>query len=122
MDNMEDKLNAILKDPNMMRQLQSMAQSLGLQSQGSQSQQKADPPPPRNDSSPEFDPVMLQKLSGFAQQSGVDRNQRALLTALGPYLSRERIAKLEKAMRAAKMARLASGFLGQGGLSLLTGR
>ena len=117
MDNMEDKLNTILKDPNMMRQLQSMAQSLGLQSP-----QKSDPPPPKIDNLPDFDPAMLQKLSGFAQQSGVDRNQRALLSALGPYLSRERLTKLEKAMRAAKMARLASGFLGQGGLSLLTGR
>lgn len=116
-NNMEDKLNAILKDPNMMRQLQSMAQSLGLQAP-----QKADPPPPKNDNFPDFDPAMLQKLSGFAQQSGVDRNQKALLSALGPYLSRERLTKLEKAMRAAKMARLASGFLGQGGLSLLTGR
>ena len=117
MDNMEDKLNAILRDPNTMRQIQSMAQSLGLQNQ-----QKSDPPPPKNDSYPNIDPAMLQKLSGFAQQSGVDRNQKALLSALGPYLSRDRLSKLEKAMRAAKMARLASGFLEQGGLSLLTGR
>ena len=116
MDNMEDKLNAILQDPGMMAKIQSMAQSLGLQNQ-----QKADPPP-KNDPLPDFDPALLQKLSGFAQNSGVDRNQKALLSALGPYLSRERLTKLEKAMRAAKMARLASGFLGQGGLSLLTGR
>lgn len=117
MDNMEDKLNAILKDPNMMRQLQTMAQSLGLQAP-----QKADTPPQKSEALPDFEPAVLQKLSGLAQQGGVDRNQRALLSALGPYLSRERLTKLEKAMRAAKMARLASGFLGQGGLSLLTGR
>ena len=117
MDNMEDKLNAILQDPGMMSKIQSMAQSLGLQNQ-----QKSDPPPPKNDSFPEIDPAMLQKLSGFAQQSGVDRNQRALLSALGPYLSRERLTKLEKAMRAAKMAKMASAFLGSGALQSLTGR
>lgn len=115
MDNMEDKLSAILQDPNMMAKIQSMAQSLGAQP-------AQNAPQPRQESLPDFDPAVLKKLSGFAQQSGVDRNQRALLSALGPYLSRDRLTKLEKAMRAAKMARLASGFLGQGGLSLLTGR
>lgn len=114
MDNMEDKLNALLQDPDMMSKIQTMAQSLGLQNNQS--------PPPKQESLPDFDPAMLQKLSGFARQSGVDRNQKALLSALGPYLSRDRLTKLEKAMRAAKMARMASGFLGQGGLSLLTGR
>ena len=41
---------------------------------------------------------------------------------ISPYISRERSAKLEKAMRAAKMARLASAFLNAGGLEMLTGR
>jgi hypothetical protein len=35
-----------------------------------------------------------------------------LLNALCPYLSRDRIGKLEKAMRAAKMAKLATGIMG----------
>lgn len=118
MDNdMEDKLNAILQNPDTMRQLQAMAQSLGLQSP---------PPPPtppqQSETLPNFDPAVLQKLSGFAQQSNVDKNQKALLAALGPYLSHDRLGRLEKAMRAAKMAQFASGFLGQGGLSILTGR
>ena len=38
------------------------------------------------------------------------------------YLSRERISKLEKAMRAAKLARVASSFLGQSGLLNISGR
>ena len=71
---------------------------------------------------PEFDPTILAKLSGFVGQGRMDGNQEALLTALHPYLSRRKVEKLEKAMRAAKMARVASSFLGQGGLSLLTGR
>ena len=71
---------------------------------------------------PDMDISMLQKLSGFARQSGIDKNQQALLHALCPYISQNKVTKLEKAMRAAKMARLASGFLGSGGLHLLSGR
>jgi hypothetical protein len=112
MDDLQSKLSAMLGDPETMAQLQTMARSLGLDS----------PPAQKQEALPELDPAILQKLSGIARQSGTDRNQKALLSALGPYLSRDRIAKLERAMQAAKMARMASGFLGQGGLSLLTGR
>ena len=119
MSELEEKLNSVLSNPKMMQQIMSMAQSMGAAPPEVNEPQVPSPAPRPM---PSIDPKMLQAISGFAQQSGVDRNQRALLSALGPYLSRERLPKLEKAMRAAKMARLASGFLGQGGLSLLTGR
>ena len=64
----------------------------------------------------------MQKLLGIARQSGIDKNQQALLKALAPYLSRERIAKLEKAMRAAKIAALASTALGSDTVPFLSGR
>ena len=116
MSEMEDKLNTVLSNPQLMQQIMTMAQSLGHPSESS-------PEPPQPEPQlPSVDLAMVQKLSGFANQSGVDREQQALLKALTPYLSREKVAKLEKAMRAAKMARLASTFLNQGGLSLLTGR
>ena len=113
MDQMEDKIGAILNNPQMMQQIMSMAQSLG---QSTQPQQNQDAPLQN------FDPAMLQKLSSLASQGGVDGNQQALLNALHPYLSSRKVARLERAMRAARIARMASGFLGQGGLSLLTGR
>ena len=117
MDQMEDKIGAILNNPQLMGQIMSMAQSLGQNPPTGQNPPRQDPAP-----LPDFDPAVLQKLSGLASQGTVDSNQKALLTALNPYLSRRKVEKLEKAMRAAKMARMASGFLGQGGLSLLTGR
>ena len=120
MDQMEDKLGAILNNPQMMQQILSMAQSLGQNSKTESSENT--PPPTPAASLPDFDPAMLQKLSSLMGQGTIDRNQQALLHALHPYLSRRKMEKLEKAMRAAKMARMASGFLGQGGLSLLTGR
>ena len=113
MDQMEDKIGAILNNPQLMGQIMNMAQSLG----NSQ-------PPPQQDPSPlpNIDPSMLKTLTSMAGQSGIDHNQQALLRALNPYLSGRKVEKLERAMRAAKMARMASGFLGQGGLSMLMGR
>lgn len=122
MSEMEEKLGAILGNPQMMQQIMAMAQAM---SQSPPPQEENAPPPPSEpprSSMPDFDIGMLQKLSGLAQQSGADNHQQALLRALSPYLSRERVDKLERAMRAAKMARLASSFLNAGGLSILTGR
>ena len=113
-NNLEEKLGAILSNPDMMQQIQAMAQSLG----------QSTPPEPQKQphDNLQIDPGMLQKLSGLAGQSGIDTNQQALLQALSPYIGRGKMTKLEKAMRAAKMARLASGFLGNGGLKMLSGR
>ena len=118
MADMEETLGTILSNPQLMQQIMSMAQSLGA-SQESAKEPEPNPPAP---SFPSLDPAMLQKLSGLAGKSGVDSDQQALLHALSPYINQSKVGKLEKAMRAAKMARLASSFLGQGGLSLLTGR
>ena len=122
MDNLEEKMNAILNDPAMMQKIMSIAQSMG---QSAASAQEKDTPPPQQQEAspfPDIDISMLRKLSGLARQSGSDKNQQSLLRALGPYLSRERISKLERAMRAAKLASLASTALNSGALSFLTGR
>ena len=111
MSELEDKLNSVLNNPQMMQQIMAMAQSMGVPPQ------KEDGPA-KNDALPEIDLGTLQKLSGLAGQSSIDKNQRSLLHALGPYLSKERITKLEKAMRAAKMARMASTLIGSGALKL----
>lgn len=117
MSEMEEKLGAILNNPQMMQQILSMAQAMGA-NQPSQSP----PPKPQENNNLPLDPRMLQSIAGMARNSGVDRNQQTLLNALGPYLSRNRIQKLEKAMRAAKMAGLASTFLNSGALQMLAGR
>lgn len=120
MEEMQEKLGAILSNPQLMQQIMSMAQSMG------QSSAPAPQPEPRQEqnppSIPDIDLSMVKNLSGLAGQSGIDKEQQALLRALGPYLSRDRVSKLEKAMRAAKMAKFASAFLNSGGLQLLTGR
>lgn len=112
MSELEQKLAAVMNDPAMMQQVMSLAQSLQAgQSQADHPQESS----PQNSipSLPEFDPSMLQKLSGLAQRSGIDKNQRALLQALRPYLHGNRVNRLEKAMQAAKMAGFATSFLGR---------
>lgn len=114
MDDMQNQMNAILNNPDMMQKIMAMAQSM------SKSPQTQTPEPANQGNSessfPDIDFSMVQKLSGLAGQSNIDKNQQSLLKALAPYLSRDRISKLEKAMRAAKMANLASSFLGRSGL------
>ncbi len=111
MEDLQEKLNGILSDPQTMQKIMSMAQQLGSQ-----------PPPAAPEQPPQEgsflpDPSMLQKLASLAGQSTVDRDQQGLLRALGPYLSRHRLAKLERAMRAARMAGMATNLLGQTGNS-----
>ena len=97
MEDLQAQLNSIMNDPAMMEKIMGMAQNLSK--------------PPEPEANLPFDPAMLQKLSGLMGQTGIDPNQKGLLTALKPYLSCQRIEKLEKAMQAAKMAKLASGLI-----------
>ncbi len=107
MENMESQLNAILGNPQMMEQIMSIAQNF---------QTEPEPALPSSvDSGPEIDFAMVQKLTSLIGKTGIDNHQKALLHALGPYLNSQRIRKLEKAMRAAKLAGMASTFLGNTG-------
>lgn len=117
MDDMEEKLGSILSNPQMMQQIMSMAQSMG-----SQSGEKTEQPSKQENFFPEIDMATIQKISGLAQKSSIDKREQALLRALGAYLSKDRIGKLEKAMRAAKIAKIASSALSQRGIAVHAGR
>lgn len=106
MSELEEKLNSVLSNPALMQQIMNMSQNMNSGDPGAK---KATPN--LSEGIGDIDIRMLQKLSGFAQKSNIDSNQKSLLTALGPYLSHERIGKLEKAMRAARMAQMASVLL-----------
>ena len=105
MEDLESKLGAILGNPQMMQQIMSMAQNF-------QSQPEAPPESPSEPGLPELDLATVQRLTSLIGKTGIDAHQRALLGALAPYLSSHRISKLEKAMRAAKLAGMASQLFG----------
>lgn len=117
MSELEEKLGSILSNPQLMQQIATMAQAIGQSSpQQAPPQSKAPPAPALSD------PAMLKSLSEMAQAGRIDQEQQELLHALTPFLSQARIGKLERAMRAAKMAGFASFFLKSGGLNLFGGR
>lgn len=116
MDDLQAQLGAIMSNPEMMGKLMSFAQNLGISPESlsppAAPQPQSPPPSPMPSLPPDIpDLSMLQALSGLAGQSHIDQKQKNLLNALGPYLSGGRIQRLEKAMRAAKMAGLAGKFL-----------
>lgn len=104
MDDLESKLSSIMSNPELMQQIMSMAQSFGQQEQ---------PPVSEASAMPQLDLQTIQKLSGLAGQASIDKKQHDLLRALTPFLNGHRIQKLENAMRAAKMAKLASTLIGR---------
>lgn len=114
MSELDDKLNSILGNPQMMQQIMSLAQSMNKP-------EPPAPPPPKPQDAP-FDPAMLTRLTGLMQRGSIDKNQKLLLQALAPYLSGAKIQKLERAMRAAKMAGIASDVMGTWGQNPGTGR
>lgn len=104
MSELEEKLWAMLSNPQLMQQISSLVQAMG--------QPSPSPPPPTPPQQPsEPDLSQLQGLASLLQSNRIDTNQQALLRALSPYLSPWRVGKLERAMRASKMAGLASVLL-----------
>lgn len=107
MSELEENLNRILGNPQMMQQILSLVQSMNSAAPEAPTPQEPEP----SAAAPPIDPGMLRKMAGLAGNTTVDPNQRALLRALGPYVSRDRVRRLEKAMQAAKLAAFASTLL-----------
>ncbi len=127
MAELEDKLNAILGDPQTMGQILSMARALsggGEDPPGDSAAEEAPPPEPdqgaplspageAGDLLGDLDPELLQKgmLLLQAYRTG-DRRREALLDALAPYLSPQRREKLERAKRIVRLSKAAALALG----------
>ena len=111
MSELDEKLNSILSNPAMMQQIMSLAQALNQSEAQQQSPNSAAPPQqsaePAVKEAP-FNPNLLNKIAGLMERGSINKNQESLLKALGPYLSRQKLQKLERAMHAAKMAGIAS--------------
>ena len=119
MENMESKMASILGNPQMMEKIQALAQSFGAEEASAPPPDT--PPEPTSQSAspfPELDLGMIQKISGLIGKSQIDPNQQSLLRALAPFINAQRVQKLERAMRAAKMANLASALFRGGKLGV----
>ena len=106
MSEFEDKLHAILSDPEEMERISRLASE--LMGGGAAAAPPGDGP----------DGALLRRLSGLLGGAG-GGDKAALLSALSPYLHPERQARLQKALRLAGMLRLASAALQEEGEGLV---
>lgn len=125
MSDFEEKLNAILSNPEAMGQVMNLAQSLNLggggEPSGNDGASNPPPQPPQNNAAPgggvtdglaglgsllgQIDPKLISRLLPLAGElaGGGNDERMQLLYALRPFLKPERRDKVE---RAAKTARL----------------
>lgn len=102
MDNMNDMLSSVLGDPESLRQIQELADMLKDET-GNGSQDNNSPVDPGSGSSEGFDPAMLMSIMSAVSAAGGDDKNRSLILALKPYLSSERQARADKAVKFLKM-------------------
>ncbi len=117
MSDFDDKLNAILGNPDSMAQIMQLAQSLsGGSNTGNSSTAPPPPPPPEPPKSAPsfdgFDPAMLQRFLPLMRemQSPQQSNASQLLLALRPYLKEEKQEKVGRAIQIAKLIRMGKYF------------
>lgn len=115
----EEKLNAILGDPQAMGQIMALAQSLS----GQPEQDAPAPPPSKPDPAPDVarllgsvDPKLLQMgMKIFQDVQGKDDRNSQLLLALRPFLKEERQAALDRALQLSRVIRLIRAALNAAG-------
>lgn len=110
MPDLNELLAQVMSNPQAMEQMQSLAQSLGLQGASEQAQ----PAQPVSAPPSEGMPVAIQLMGTLLQMSrsmGGDDRQTALIQALKPFVRPERARKLERAIQVAKISRLAGNAL-----------
>lgn len=131
MSEFEEKLNAILSDPNAMAQVASLAQSLQLGGPPDTGAPEAGQAPPTAQAPGgagdlaglgellgQLDPAMLTRLLPLVRElthPAANDQRMALLLALRPFLRPERRDKVEQAARAARLLHLGKRFLTAGG-------
>lgn len=136
MSELEDKLNAILGNPQAMSQIMSLAQSLGGGSASGSPEPEPSPPPvagpaaapaastpdlsallgslmgnssgnSSGSSSGGLDPRLLTLVSKvMSEYQSNDDGRAALLQALRPFVKEKRYAKLDKAIQIARLSRM----------------
>lgn len=112
----EEKLNAILNDPQAMSRILSIAQSLdGSKGQSEEPQTApAAEPVPAESIQPAPDPpsldldprLMAAGMQALAAWQGPEDSRTALLQALRPFLKPERHGKLDKALRITRLSKV----------------
>lgn len=123
MGELEEKLESVLSNPDAMAQIMSLARSLNAGKGAEGNAQTREAPPAEEAPSPpaapapggslldglgSLDPKLLSAAASLLSQyqNGDDDKRVALLSALRPFVRKERYAKLDKAIQIAKLSRV----------------
>ncbi len=119
MSELEDKLNGLLSDPDQFGKVAEMAKNLMDDGFGEKlsglfgAKSREDDAPQEDPAVP--DAAMLAGLGRFMAAANSGSDKTALLEAMKPYLAEKRRGKVDKAMRIAKIARIAGEAFGENG-------
>lgn len=107
----EDKLGAILNNPQAMSQIMSIAQSLdGAEDAQSVPDADATPAEPVSqpaDTGPELDPKLMEMgMRALAAYRDPNNDRAALLQALRPFVRESRYGKIDKAVQIARLSKV----------------
>lgn len=105
MNELEDKLNSLLNDPEQMERFAGFAKSVmgGISA-------------PDKSETPDIDMGMIKKIGSLMSGSGAKSSRdEKLLEAMKPYLSEKRRDKMDKAMKIARLAAVAELAAGEFG-------
>ena len=109
MDELESKISAIFSSPEHMEQIKNLAQSLSSGGFGHSDLPHEQAMSAETKSLPaqSFDPRLMQLMSKVMSEYSKPSEASSLLHAIRPYLSSERISKLDRALNIAKLAKIA---------------
>lgn len=121
MAELDEKLNALLSDPNSMAQIVQMAQQLSATMGGGTDAAPPAQPPPAPSSPPQaapqnlpggIDPQVIARFLPLLQEYSRSNSQTMqLLYALRPFLKESKQDKVERAARLARLIHLGKKFL-----------
>lgn len=117
MSEFEDRINSILGDPAQMDKITKIAKSLmGGEAAEPEERSGGDNPLAALFGSDGEEMAALGRISrALGAQSEQDREKTALLEAMKPYLSEKRRRKMDKAMKIARLTRIARAAMGESG-------
>ena len=109
MDELQQRIESVLNDPQQMKELLALARSLGAELP-EEFQESAAQPETESPQEPMkgLGTLMSKPLGALLQSAGkLEQKQEALLNALRPFLKPNRREKLDRAIRAARLSQLA---------------
>jgi hypothetical protein len=109
-EDLENKINSLLSSPESMERIMQLARALsGNENSVSPASSQADATTSggNGDSLAGLDPRVMQMLTGAIKELSTPSDTERLIAAIKPYLSHERIDKVDKALSICRLARIA---------------